>query len=100
MSVHPEQGMSEEDLPDFRKISFSPCQPIPLEEIFPDASRDALDLLKCFLVYPSKKRISAKDVSVQVLFVGWLVAPHHLIGLAVKASASRAADMGLDFRLQ
>ena len=55
--------MSEEDLPDFHKISFSPCQPIPLEEIFSDASPDALDLLKCFLVYPSKKRISAKDVS-------------------------------------
>jgi hypothetical protein len=59
--------MSEEDLPDFHKISFSPCNPIPLEEIFPDASPDALDLLKCFLVYPSKHRISAKDVSVQLV---------------------------------
>ncbi|KAK7481799.1 hypothetical protein BaRGS_00026946 [Batillaria attramentaria] len=42
-------GISDEDLPDFHKISFSPCQPMPLEEIFPDASPEALDLLKCFL---------------------------------------------------
>ncbi|XP_076448485.1 cyclin-dependent kinase 20-like [Babylonia areolata] len=70
-------GMSEEDLPDFRKISFSPCQPIPLEEIFPDASPDALDLLKCFLVYPSKKRISAKDALLHPYFFTEPLPAHH-----------------------
>lgn len=54
--------MSKLDLPDFHKISFPDNAPIPLEEIVPDASKDALDLLKQFLVYPSKQRISANKV--------------------------------------
>ena len=54
------QGMSE--LPDYNKISFPENPPIPFEEILPDASEQAIDLLKRFLVYPSKQRISAKEV--------------------------------------
>ena len=54
------QGMSE--LPDYNKITFPENQPVPFEEILPDASREALDLLRRFLVYPSKKRIPAKEV--------------------------------------
>ena len=55
------KGMSE--LPDYNKIVFPENPPIPFEEILPDASNQALDLLKRFLVYPSKQRISAKEVS-------------------------------------
>ena len=54
--------MSKLDLPDYHKISFPDKPPIPLEEIVPDASEEALALLKQFLVYPSKQRISAKKV--------------------------------------
>ena len=54
--------MSKLDLPDYHKISFPDNPPIPLEKIVPDASDEALDLLKMFLVYPSKQRVSAKQV--------------------------------------
>ena len=46
-------GMS--DLPDYNKITFPENPPIPFEEIVPDATEDAIDLLKKFLVYPSKE---------------------------------------------
>ena len=56
-----------EELPDYNKITFPENPPIPLEEVVPDASPEALDLLKKFLVYPSKQRISANEVSI---FIG------------------------------
>ena len=55
------QGM--EELPDYNKITFPENPPIPLETVVPDASLEALNLLKRFLVYPSKQRISATEVS-------------------------------------
>ena len=51
------------ELPDYNKITFPDNLPIPFEEILPDASPEALDLLKRFLVYPSKQRIPPKEVS-------------------------------------
>lgn len=50
------------ELPDYNKITFQENPPIPFEEILPDASEEAVDLVKRFLVYQSKKRISAKQV--------------------------------------
>jgi len=50
------------ELPDYNKITFPENQPVPFEEILPDASPMALDLLRRFLVYPSKQRIPAKEV--------------------------------------
>ena len=49
------------DLPDYHKITFPEYQPVPFEELLPDASSEALDLLRMFLVYPSKSRIAAKE---------------------------------------
>ncbi|XP_059805631.1 cyclin-dependent kinase 20 isoform X1 [Hypanus sabinus] len=49
------------ELPDYNKITFKENPPIPLEQIVPDTSPEALDLLKRFLVYPSKQRISAAE---------------------------------------
>ncbi|CAL8071960.1 unnamed protein product [Calicophoron daubneyi] len=46
------------DLPDYNKITFNLCEPTPFEEIFPDASSEAVDLIKQFLVYPPYGRIS------------------------------------------
>lgn len=51
------------ELPDYNKIQFPINPPVPLEEILPDASAIALDLLSGFLVYPSNKRLPAKTVS-------------------------------------
>ena len=51
------------ELPDYNKIRFPQNPPIPFEDILPDASPLAIDLLKQFLVYPSKQRISAKEAS-------------------------------------
>lgn len=50
------------DLPDYNKITFKENPAIPLEEIVPDSSPQAVDLLYKFLVYPSKQRCSAQQV--------------------------------------
>lgn len=49
-------------LPDYNKITFKDNPAIPLEEIVPDASPQAVDLLNKFLVYPSKERCTARQV--------------------------------------
>ena len=49
------------ELPDYNKIQFPDIEPLPLEELVPDACKEAKDLLQQFLVYQSKKRISARD---------------------------------------
>ncbi|XP_077766748.1 cyclin-dependent kinase 20 isoform X3 [Canis aureus] len=50
------------ELPDYNKISFKEQAPVPLEEVLPDASPQALDLLGRFLLYPPHQRISASQV--------------------------------------
>ncbi|BFZ17989.1 hypothetical protein BsWGS_21028 [Bradybaena similaris] len=70
-------GMSELDLPDFHKISFTNKAPIPLEEVVPEASMEALDLLKHFLVYPSKARISANKALLHPYFFTEPLPAHH-----------------------
>ena len=59
-------GMTE--LPDFNKITFPENPPMPFEEILPDASPEAIDLVRQFLVYPSKQRISAKKALLHPYF--------------------------------
>ncbi|XP_076814705.1 cyclin-dependent kinase 20-like [Clavelina lepadiformis] len=68
-------GMSS--LPDYNKITFPENPPIPLEEIVPDASDDAVDLLKRFLVYPSKKRIAAEEALLHAYFFTEPLPAHH-----------------------
>ncbi|XP_044066219.1 cyclin-dependent kinase 20 isoform X2 [Siniperca chuatsi] len=51
------------ELPDYNKITFKENPAIPLEEIVPDTSPQAVHLLYKFLVYPSKQRCSARQVS-------------------------------------
>ncbi|CAD5125589.1 DgyrCDS13792 [Dimorphilus gyrociliatus] len=65
------------ELPDYHKISFEPQAPIPLEEIVPDASPLAVDLLKKFLVYSSKRRISAKEALLHPYFFTEPLPAHH-----------------------
>lgn len=50
------------ELPDYNKISFKEQAHVPLEEVLPDASPQALDLLGWFLLYPPLQRIAASQV--------------------------------------
>lgn len=68
-------GMSS--LPDYNKITFPDNPPIPLEEMVPDASPEAQDLLKKFLLYPSKERIAAKDALLHPYFFTEPLPAHH-----------------------
>ncbi|KAG8003063.1 Cyclin-dependent kinase 20 [Nibea albiflora] len=52
------------ELPDYNKITFKENPAIPLEEIVPDTSPQAVDLLYKFLVYPSKQRCSARQLPI------------------------------------
>ncbi|KAK6174911.1 hypothetical protein SNE40_013471 [Patella caerulea] len=65
------------DLPDYHKISFEHNEPIQFEKIVVDASSDALDLLKKFLVYPSKQRIAAKEALLHRYFFTEPLPAHH-----------------------
>lgn len=40
---------------------------MPLEEVLPDASPQALDLLGQFLLYPPRQRIAASQVGLKVI---------------------------------
>lgn len=52
-------------LPDYNKITFDHCDPIPLSEVVPEASTEAVDLISQFLVYNAADRLPAAKVSTQ-----------------------------------
>eukprot|EP01137_Pigoraptor_chileana_P011306 Opistho-2@61952 len=68
-------GLSQ--LPDYNKITFQHMQPIPLEDIVPDAAPEALDLLKRLLVYSSADRISAREAMLHPYFFTDPLPAHH-----------------------
>lgn len=55
------------ELPDYNKISFKEQAPVPLEEVLPDSSPQALDLLGQFLLYPPRQRIAASKVGPEAM---------------------------------
>ncbi|XP_046840777.1 cyclin-dependent kinase 20-like [Xenia sp. Carnegie-2017] len=69
-------GMTE--LPDYNKITFPMMPAIPLEKLVPDASTEAIKLLKMFLVYPSKSRIPASEALLHPYFFKEPLPAHHL----------------------
>ncbi|KAM6159668.1 cyclin-dependent kinase 20 isoform 2-T2 [Erethizon dorsatum] len=56
------------ELPDYNKISFKEQAPVPLEEVLPDASPQALDLLGRFLLYPPRQRMAASQALLHQYF--------------------------------
>nr|KAF6314289.1 cyclin dependent kinase 20 [Myotis myotis] len=56
------------ELPDYNKISFEEQAPVPLGEVLPDASPQALDLLGQFLLYPPRQRIAASQALLHQYF--------------------------------
>uniref|UniRef100_A0A8D0GIG4 Cyclin-dependent kinase 20 n=1 Tax=Sphenodon punctatus TaxID=8508 RepID=A0A8D0GIG4_SPHPU len=65
------------ELPDYNKISFKEKPPIPLEQVVPDASPQALHLLKQFLVYPSRQRVRAAQALLHPYFFTPPLPAHH-----------------------
>lgn len=91
-------GMSE--LPDYNKISFCENPPIPLEKIIPDGSPIALDLLKRFLVYPSKERIPAKEAILHHYFFTEPLPSHHSdLPIPQRSKRSRHMQQAYDFTI-
>lgn len=64
------------ELPDYNKISFKEQAPVPLEEVLPDASPQALNLLGQFLLYPPRQRIAASQVGLTVIVPNTLLHSH------------------------
>ncbi|XP_014240819.1 cyclin-dependent kinase 20-like isoform X1 [Cimex lectularius] len=48
-------------LPDFNKISFAPTKAVPWSKQLPDVPATAIDLIKSFVKYNSRKRMTAKE---------------------------------------
>ncbi|XP_029574186.1 cyclin-dependent kinase 20 [Salmo trutta] len=65
------------ELPDYNKITFKENPAIPLEEIVPDTSPQAVDLLNKLLVYPSKQRISARQALLHPYLFSEPLPAHH-----------------------
>uniref|UniRef100_UPI003AAAA085 cyclin-dependent kinase 20 isoform X2 n=1 Tax=Centroberyx gerrardi TaxID=166262 RepID=UPI003AAAA085 len=65
------------ELPDYNKITFKENPAIPLEEIVPDTSPQAVHLLYKFLVYPSKQRCSASQALLHPYFFCSPLPAHH-----------------------
>lgn len=65
------------ELPDYNKIEFPYYDPVPFEELVPDACNEAVSLLKKFLVYRSDKRIRAKDGILHAYFYVEPLPCHH-----------------------
>ncbi|TGZ60448.1 hypothetical protein CRM22_008523 [Opisthorchis felineus] len=65
------------DLPDYNKITFNACEPTPFEDVLPDASREAVDLIKQFLIYSPDERISASRALQHSYFTTDPLPAHH-----------------------
>ncbi len=63
-----EHSLFVADLPDYSKITFPKTSPIPLEQLVPDATLQAVELFKQFILYDSGKRISARDALAHAYF--------------------------------
>ncbi|KAJ3232500.1 Cyclin-dependent kinase 20 [Chytriomyces hyalinus] len=73
-----EQWPEMDTLPDYNKIQFPHHASVPFEKICPDASPNAIALLKRFLVYPSDKRIHASEALLDPYFFSKPLPAHHL----------------------
>ncbi|EGF82933.1 hypothetical protein BATDEDRAFT_85661 [Batrachochytrium dendrobatidis JAM81] len=67
-----------ETLPDYGKIQFPSLPLVVLEKVCPDASAEAIRLLKKFLVYASVLRISAQKALLDPYFFNKPLPAHHL----------------------
>ena len=64
-------------MPDYNKISFSEFARVPFDELLPDASPAAVELLSRFLVYNSKLRVPAREALLHEYFFQDPLPAHH-----------------------
>lgn len=86
-----------ETLPDYNKIQFPQMPSIPLEKLCPDASPEAVKLLKKFLIYSSPQRVSAKTALLDAYFFHRPLTAHHLELPIPKKQASEEFNLDLPF---
>ncbi|KAI8894793.1 kinase-like domain-containing protein [Globomyces pollinis-pini] len=67
-----------EQLPDYNKIQFQKMTSVSIEKVCPDASQEALDLLKKLLIYNSSQRITANEALLDPYFFNKPLPAHHL----------------------
>ncbi|XP_008546593.1 cyclin-dependent kinase 20 isoform X1 [Microplitis demolitor] len=61
-SPTPESWPELTSLPDYNKITFPYQTSIPWEQIVPEASSEALDIIRSLLIYNSSKRLTAEEI--------------------------------------
>jgi cell cycle related kinase len=89
------------ELPDYNKIQFPNVEAIPLDELVPDASREAMSLLQRFLVYQSKKRISAKEALYHSYFYTQPLPCHHMdLPIPMRSKRAHKYEFDLDKPIQ
>lgn len=89
------------ELPDYNKIQFPNAEAIPLDELVPDASKEAMSLLQRFLVYQSKKRISAKDALYHSYFYTQPLPCHHMdLPIPMRSKRAHKYEFDLDKPIQ
>ncbi|KAJ3228403.1 Cyclin-dependent kinase 20 [Clydaea vesicula] len=83
-----------EDLPDYNKIHFPSMPQMDFNNVCPDASQEAINLLKKFLVYPSYSRIAAKEALLDDYFFNNPLPAHHLeLPIPIRQPTERKFDV-------
>ncbi len=89
------------ELPDYNKIQFPNLEPLPFDELVPDACNEAISLLQCFLVYQSKKRLSAKNGLYHPYFYIQPLPCHHMdLPIPNRSKKSHTYEFELDKPIQ
>jgi cell cycle related kinase len=77
-SPNPETWPECTNLPDYDKIGFPEMKGVDIGEVCPDASPQAVELLRKFLVYRSQVRIRASEALLDSYFFHVPLPSHHL----------------------
>lgn len=55
------------DMPDYNKLKFTHCSPMPKNELMPDIDELLIDLVSKLILYDSYKRLSAYEVKIKAI---------------------------------
>lgn len=56
------------DMPDYNKLRFTHCDPVPINELFPDVDELLVDLVGKLVLYNAENRLNAKEVNKIISF--------------------------------
>lgn len=57
------------EMPDYNKLKFMHCDPVPTNELLPDIDELLIDLVGKLILYDMGKRLSASEVIDKYLFI-------------------------------